>query len=139
MNKRQKKSIFLFGAISLLMATLCCAEEPATCPKRNKVFIEARLGDEITINLESNRTTGYQWRFSKPFDKNILLLVGTKYIVGESKLVGAGGKEEWVFKAIKSGKATLYFEYAYPWEKDTQPAKKEAFFIEIKEKSKNVR
>ena len=48
-------------------------------------------------------TTGYSWRLAEPLDKNLVQLVGSKYIKPEKAMPGAPGKEEWTFKASGAG------------------------------------
>ena len=84
------------------------------------------------MTLKSNITTGYQWQLAKAVDKKYLLLTGLRYITKKTKLVGAGGKEEWTFKAVKPGTAVISFEYVRPWEKKAAPAKARNFVVVIK-------
>ncbi|MFH1553175.1 MAG: protease inhibitor I42 family protein, partial [Candidatus Omnitrophota bacterium] len=65
-------------------------------------------------------------------DEKVVRLVSSEYKAVESKLIGSGGKETWTFKAVGAGKADILFKYVRPWEKDTPPAKKEAFSIVVK-------
>jgi predicted secreted protein len=95
--------------------------------------IKANIGEEFTVTLESNKTTGYEWQLAEPLDKDILLFVNSKYITNESNLIGSGGKEIWIFKALKAGKAAISFRYVRPWEKNIPPAKEETFSVIIKE------
>jgi predicted secreted protein len=93
--------------------------------------IAANKGDEFIIVLDSNKTTGFGWQLAKPINQNMLKLLRTDYIPSETDLVGAGGKEEWTFIAVNSGKATIPLKYARPWEK-VKPAKEKTFTIIIK-------
>ncbi len=93
--------------------------------------IKAKAGKEFVVTLESNMTTGYQWQLARPVDKEYLTLVGLKYVTKKSKLVGAGGKEEWTFKAVKPGVTPVSFQYVRPWEKEAPPAKAQSFTVTI--------
>ena len=35
---------------------------------------------------------------------------------GETPMVGAGGVENWTFKALAKGETTISMEYSRPWE-----------------------
>jgi inhibitor of cysteine peptidase len=83
--------------------------------------------------LESNPTNGYSWELSQPLDKNYIALISAKYVPGQSKLIGAAGKEVWTFKALKPGKPVISFSYLRPWEKDEQPADKKEFRLIIRQ------
>jgi len=93
--------------------------------------IEASIGKEFVIVLESNRTTGYQWQLVQPLDKNIVL-VKSVYQPKKSNLAGSGGKEIWTFKAIACAEANITFRYVRPWEKDVTGADKKTFAVTIK-------
>jgi len=92
--------------------------------------IETKVGQSFIIILPSNITTGYSWRLAEPQPK-ILEMVSKKYKTPEEtgNIVGAAGKEEWIFRAIEKGTASLLFEYVRPWEKDQPPDSKAAFVI----------
>lgn len=94
--------------------------------------ILATARENFVITLNSNMTTGYHWELAKPLDKNRLELVGSKYIEPSTKLIGAGGKEVWTFKALKTGKATVFLKYIRPWEKNVAPAREKTFNIIIR-------
>ena len=94
--------------------------------------MEAQVGQSFTVMLEANKTTGYEWQFAKPLDKRMVKLISTEYLTDKTGLIGAGGKQVWVFEALKAGKAYIYFKYVRPWEKDVPPVKEEYFLIFIK-------
>lgn len=82
-------------------------------------IITVRRGEKFTVTLNSNPTTGFSWQFAKEIDAHFLELVDSRYIgTGTGRLMGAGGRQEWVFKAIKPGKTSISLEYARPWERD---------------------
>ena len=94
--------------------------------------MEVQAGQSFTITLEANKTTGYEWQLAKPLDKRMVKLIGSEYLVDKTGLIGAGGKQVWVFKALKKGKTNIYMRYVRPWEKDIPPVKEEHFLIIIK-------
>lgn len=96
-------------------------------------IIEAQVGQEFRIALESNATTGYQWQFKEPLNETMFKLVNSDYLVDEKNLIGSGGKQIWVFKALKDGETKIFFQYLRSWEKDQPPAKEETFLINISE------
>ncbi|MFC1781457.1 protease inhibitor I42 family protein [Planctomycetota bacterium] len=93
-------------------------------------MIETTVGDNFTIQLDSNPTTGYSWRLAGTLP-DMLELVGSDFVMAENKenIVGAGGVEHWTFKAIREGETTLTFEYIRPWEQDEPPAKEDTYTI----------
>lgn len=112
----------IIGLVVITWFTCCFAAEL----KQAKV-IEVQLGQNFTITLEANKTTGYEWQFAKPLDESMVQLISSEYLVNKTKLIGAGGKQVWVFKALKIGKTTIPFKYVRPWEKENPPVN-EAFF-----------
>jgi inhibitor of cysteine peptidase len=102
----------------------------STCVYAEKIeVIKVKVNEEFTVTLESNPTTGYVWQIARPIDNKVIKLIGSKFIPAQTKLIGAGGQEAWTFKALKPGKAGIYFKYVRPWEKDDSSAKKRKFVI----------
>ena len=82
--------------------------------------ITVAVGEEFTLSLCSNATTGYSWSEQANIsDTEAIQQVGQTYIappVENLPVVGAAGKEVWTFKAMKKGQNTIYLEYGQPWE-----------------------
>jgi len=98
---------------------------------RRSIIISAKAGKEFMITLESNMTTGYQWQLAEDVDGKFVVLKGSRYIVKETGLVGSGGKEEWIFKALRPGTTEIYFKYVRSWENNVPPADKKSFVVKI--------
>jgi predicted secreted protein len=128
MNKRQLISILIIAVSVILFFVLFFGIRGA----KDDRIIEIATGKSFSIILDSNPSTGYLWEISKQPDKSMLELVDTKYIPSEIEIPGAPGKEEWTFKAIKTGKAIISFDYIRPWEKHELPARTESFIVIIK-------
>ncbi len=79
-------------------------------------LIEVEEGDEFAIVLESNPTTGYQWKLAEPLDEQIIHLVKTAYEAPDKELLGAGGEEKWTFEAVGLGDTSITLAYVRPWE-----------------------
>ena len=128
MNKR----LVIIAGIAVFLAaiTFPAFAKEAQNTKQNKT-IHAKAGKEFSLTLKSNITTGYQWQLTKAVDKEFLILTGLRYITKQADLVGAGGKEEWTFKAVKPGTAVISFQYVRPWEKKVAPAKVKNFIVII--------
>ena len=99
----------------------------------NSKIIETNIGESFTITMDSNPTTGYQWQVARQLDAGLVELIGSQYIHPKTDLVGAPGKEEWSFKAIRAGKTIISFDYVRPWEKNELPAQTDTFIIIIME------
>ncbi len=69
-------------------------------------------GGTLTIKLFSNGSTGYQW--SNPAqlsDPTVLEQTGHQFIPPIVPDPGAGGQEEWTFRATGRGNCVVYTEY----------------------------
>ena len=129
MDKRQIAGTLIIAVSVILFFVLFFAIRGA----ENDKIIETTIGKGFTITLDSNPTTGYQWQIAKALDTGLIKLIDSQYIAPKTDLVGAPGHEEWHFKAQKSGKAIISFDYIRPWEKDELPVQTESFIIIIRD------
>ncbi len=123
------------GDKKMRISSIACAMMLMTTFAFADAYIEANAGEEFKVTFNSNRTTGYEWQLAKPLDEKVIKFVSSEYKPGLGRLVGEPGKEIWTFKAVNSGKTTVYLKYVRPWEKDTIPANGQAFAVTVKEKS----
>jgi len=121
------------GMKRLLCGTLCsmllvgwaaAAQLDLTEAENGKDILLDR-GDLLLVHLPSNRTTGYGWRAvsSKPGKLEELGKPALNQPKSSRGLVGAGGVETWTFRAAASGRTTLAFSYARPWETGVPPVR----------------
>jgi len=84
-----------------------------------------RCGEMLVVQLPSNPSTGYSWRML-PFHQGLLAQCGEpgyEPVRSSKRLVGAGGRETWKFRAVGAGSLKLTFSYARPWENDVKPVR----------------
>lgn len=93
--------------------------------------IAASVGENFTISLESNQSTGYSWSVGMVSDNAQVVVAGMDYDLPEGSKTGQGGAEVWHLKAVAPGSVKLMFYYARSWEKDA-PAKTLTFNVTIK-------
>jgi len=91
--------------------------------------IEKTVGDTFTVTLDSNGTTGYAWETD--YDESFLELVSSAYIGPDTDLVGAGGSEEFVFKALRQGTTELTLNYRRAWEEGVDPIERRIYNVTI--------
>jgi predicted secreted protein len=96
--------------------------------------VEGYAGDEMTITLISNRTTGYGWEISEGPDEKVAEFVRSEYVPNSDIIVGSGGRDVFVFRAVSAGKTKASFKYVRPWEEDSPQAKTEKYTIVVKER-----
>jgi inhibitor of cysteine peptidase len=88
-------------------------------------------GQALSIQLESNPTTGYSWAVLA-VDPAVLEAQGElEYVKKDSgqQRVGAGGLEILRFRPVAAGQTRLTLGYRRPWEENTEPV--ESFSVEI--------
>ena len=71
------------------------------------------VGETVKMKIESNPTTGYQW--TTKVESEFIDVVKEDY-VSNSDLIGAGGIQEFDFKALKAGKTIIVMNYGRSWE-----------------------
>lgn len=84
--------------------------------------VNVTAGEEFTVPLSSNRTTGYRWRLAGSPAEVPVRLLASDYETPHPARPGAAGRELWKFKATAPGRAELVLEYVRPWEKNASPA-----------------
>ena len=114
----------------LLLLVLFLSQPSAwgTGPKNTKV----KVGAIFSFPIASNPTTGYSWKLLNISDKKVIQSLGSKYAAPKTNLVGAGGKETWIFKAIKKGKSQIELGYLRPWEKGIPPVDVKTFEVVVR-------
>ena len=117
--KHSKTAAIVIGALAaaLVISLGGCAVNGGGKEYRDpSVPIVVEKGEEFTIALESNPTTGYRWMLQKELDDKVITLQKTEFEEPESNLLGAPGEERWTFKAVGLGRTTIELRYARPWE-----------------------
>lgn len=128
--KRSKRYSILLPGLALLLAALvagCMSQQPReyTDPSQR---IEIGVGEQFVIALESNPTTGYEWKVD--FDETLLKLAQSDFTAPRTSLIGAGGEQRFTFKGVKTGKTEVTLTYKRQWEQDF--ADQKVFAISIK-------
>ncbi|HUC89501.1 MAG TPA: protease inhibitor I42 family protein [Patescibacteria group bacterium] len=98
----------------------------------NQSNIEVKKGQQFTISLASNASTGYSWSVDDTYNKNVITKVSNKYQAANTNMSGAPGKELWVFKGANKGSTKLNFKYTRSWEANMSPASSKTFDVTVK-------
>jgi predicted secreted protein len=93
--------------------------------------IELERGRRITLRLEANHSTGFRWLLA-PMSDGALEQYAEPFYAADKSKPGVGGAEYWQFRAVRSGKAELRFEYRRPWEADKPAAKGLSYTIDVR-------
>lgn len=137
----KSKLTLIIVMAAILLALSACGSSSA--PKQVSVDssnsgkeVKIAAGGLLTVTLESNKTTGFQWGLTSISDQSVLEKVDQKFVTPEATqngapLVGAPGKEVWTFKALKKGNCTLSMGYSRSWE-SVPPAKTFSLTVSVK-------
>ncbi len=80
------------------------------------VVMHAVVGEELTVTLCSNPTTGFQWSEDAEIsDESVIKQVRHKFVAPETDVPGTPGQEVWTFEALKKGTVITFLEYSRPW------------------------
>ena len=114
--------LFAIGAVSG-----CSGNDAKKTYSEPGQVIKVNVGQEFTIALSSNPTTGYGWEYTS-VSQGIQSL-GKTYQADNTGLIGSGGTDSFSFKAQGKGTATLVFVYKRSWE--TTTADQKTFTVEV--------
>lgn len=86
------------------------------CPRRLQV------GQNLTLSLPSNPTTGYRWQLLNP-PTQILRSLGPEVYSSpeDAGIVGSAGISTWRFQASAAGEGHLVLVYQQPWAPEVRP------------------
>jgi len=103
----------IVSSVAVVSGTNICDNAP--CEPQ----INASIGKEFTISLESNPSTGFEW-WTK-FDPNYLRLTNSIFVSGNQKsgMVGVPGKETFTLNAKIAGNTEVIMLLLQPWENGT--------------------
>jgi inhibitor of cysteine peptidase len=103
------------AVVLIALVAGCGEDEPTTETFEDPSAIEVDGGAEFAIALDSNPTTGYEWRVAGKPDESIFEFVGSEYEQdpGSEGLDGAGGTQTLTFRATGAGEATIELEYVF--------------------------
>jgi inhibitor of cysteine peptidase len=95
--------------------------------------INAKVGSQLVIELQSNRTTGYQWGLSGTPDPAVVKKISSKYVQPENaqQRLGAGGVEDWTFEAVGKGSTKIDMVYTRSFEQQATPAQSFTFDVKV--------
>lgn len=99
----------------------------------NGKTVQVGVGGTVTLTLESNPTTGFSWNKVEDVDKSILKLEKNDYKQKASPagMVGVGGRDTIVYRALKAGTAKIDLIYMQPWEPDSTFNTKYTVTVEV--------
>ncbi|MBC7876093.1 MAG: protease inhibitor I42 family protein [Anaerolineales bacterium] len=129
------KKLFLFILTAILLTACSSKVEPqpedlvVSDPAKN---IEAIVGGEFKIVLDSNPSTGYHWELGEDMDESIVQFVSKGYNAGGLSAPGSGGRDAWIFKALQAGETHITLLYYPPSNEPVEPQQKVTFTVTVK-------
>jgi predicted secreted protein len=82
--------------------------------------IELIRPGSLIVTLQSNPTTGFQWEEAVISNTAVIEQVSHNFVEpqaeGDEPVVGAPGKDVWVFDSTAAGTTTIKMGYGRPWE-----------------------
>ena len=125
-------AVVLMVTVLLTLALSGCSTEVKANTEAGQT-VNTVVGQEFTIALGSNPTTGYSWHPN--FDSVKVEKVSNEYKADDTtgkQIVGSGGTEYFVFKGLQKGETQITFTYYRPWETPTAQDHTQVFTISIK-------
>jgi inhibitor of cysteine peptidase len=117
---KRKLTALLLASLILCGAGPLFAEPIQLIGSDSGKTINMKIGGCLNIVLEGNPTTGYIWEESSR-TAPVLKQYKRMEFVPLSKLIGAGGKCTFYYKAAARGSTELKLVYHRPWEKSVKP------------------
>ncbi|MEA2145165.1 MAG: inhibitor of cysteine peptidase [Solirubrobacteraceae bacterium] len=78
--------------------------------------VSVTQGDRITVRLDENPSTGYQWSAAPTSD--ILEVASSELLPGPTTSPGAGGARVIVLRSARAGLGQVHFSLARSWQRE---------------------
>jgi inhibitor of cysteine peptidase len=131
MTTRKLSTLFL--SLALCAVYGCGKAEVTPIRVTGDMTVSTIPGSEIKLELEANPTTGYAWSVKESEKSGVVSMAReAEYVPSSDRLVGSGGQRIYTFKARRRGEENIVFEYARPWEKGKEPARRYTVLITVR-------
>lgn len=124
---------FLAALLALaLFAAGCQAtfeEPPLLTAEDSGSTLVLQTGEEFTVQLESNPSTGYAWTLDGALPANVEQVGEPEYVAPGMDAVGAAGMDLWKFRATEAGTGEVYLRYWRSFDPETENEK--TFTVEV--------
>jgi len=119
---RDFPALIIFACLIILLSG-CSSGNPVRLYQIDSGrIIRMEPDDTVEIVLDSNPTTGYQWK-ALPWDTEVIEQIDKPVYKPRSEAIGSGGELTFYFKALSTGRTSLKFIYLRPFEKNVPPIK----------------
>ena len=122
--------------VLLMMLAACGSDGPdpmifTDADSGNEISI--RSGEEFTLRLESNPSTGYQWVIPTESMPLMLSVIERDFEGPTGDLIGAPGTQVFTVEADEEGAGVLRLEYTRPWDEQAIPEKVAEYVVRVDE------
>jgi C1A family cysteine protease len=146
--KSNLSRIIILTLLAVLMVSLggtASASSPALASSPQEIQITdqyngqtvALNGEVLTLNLESNPSTGYGWQVQGLDTRILRQLDATEWMPYTQDKLGGSGTQVLRFAAVGTGRTTLNLAYIRSWETGS-PARSFSLDVQVSEPSRNV-
>jgi len=133
-------------AVFLAIAVCCATVAGCAVPTRSKLSggpvrvdasfdgstVELVPGAQLTVALEGNPSTGYDWKVAETLPAQLDAGEDTFETTAASGVVGAGGTRVFAYTAAEAGTGVLELEYVRAWEKGVPPERTFRLTVTVK-------
>jgi len=128
-----KKILLLIALVSLSLAACGGNDQPSLKISDPQQPIQIGAGEEFSIVLEANPTTGYHWDIVGDLDQTVVEFVKNEYVsTSDPNLVGGGGLDVWTFKSVGAGETQVTLGYYPPSNDPVEPQQTTMFTVIVK-------
>ncbi len=116
-----------------LIVLLLCTAFLSSCNKEAEPLqkFDINVGDQFTIELEANWSTGYSWDWENSLEVSVVDTTGRIYIQSDPGLGGTTGIEKWTFVGKLVGEETLRFVYRKANDEDPEPTEMREYLVDV--------
>ena len=110
------KKICIFALLLMLVG----CEKNVLYPGDSGKTVYLKIGEQITIKLPENQSTGYSWRMMTiPQSQMVISQAADQFARSQTNTLGAGGERVFQYQATNIGTVDLYGFHSRPWESDS--------------------
>lgn len=109
------KRFYVFFVLVFVLMLFGCKKSVLHRADSGKTFTYS-LGEEFSISLSENLSTGYTWHFKTiPATQMVVSFLSDRYDAPKTNRVGAGGQRVFLWQAVTAGEVEIQGFYARPW------------------------
>ena len=114
--------LLLALSLALLAACASAPKQNVTVEKQSACPLNLKAGQNLTLTLPSNPTTGYRWAIQDSAG-GVLRSLGPEVYSNpeDAGVVGAAGQSTWRFQAFTAGNGRLRLTSQQPWAPEVNP------------------